>query len=55
MPLPLHKNATKEDIVARLDAFKFRMLDEHHCAVQTYVHDKKWWLRASAQVFNEAS
>ncbi|EJD49577.1 PLP-dependent transferase [Auricularia subglabra TFB-10046 SS5] len=55
MPLPVRAQQTAVDLTARIDIFKVRMLAEHKCAVQTYVHDRKWWFRASAQIFNEIS
>ncbi|KZW01152.1 PLP-dependent transferase [Exidia glandulosa HHB12029] len=53
LPLPIHAETTENDICARKREFRIRMLEEHRCAVQTYVHDRKWWLRGSVQVFNE--
>jgi hypothetical protein len=52
LPLPVHPKSTRDELSARAECFKLRGIEDN-MAIQTLVHDGKWWWRASAQIWNE--
>jgi hypothetical protein len=53
LPIPVPPEATKDKHVEVYNYINEVILDTHDCYVASYMHDKKWWIRASAQIWNE--
>jgi len=54
LPLLILPNETRSELRALVIKFQDKML-ENECFVAVYVHDGKWWTRASAQIWLEMS
>ncbi|KAH7106401.1 PLP-dependent transferase [Auriculariales sp. MPI-PUGE-AT-0066] len=54
LPLPVLPEQTPAQLTERVLQFKMRGISDN-MAIQTLVHDNKWWWRASAQIWNELS
>lgn len=54
LPLQVEDSQSLEELSTILFKMQDAML-EHDCFAAIYVYDKKWWVRASAQIWLELS
>ncbi|KIO28353.1 hypothetical protein M407DRAFT_243035 [Tulasnella calospora MUT 4182] len=55
LPLDVAPNGLLWDHLTLSQAMMQQLIYDHECMVAVFVHDEKWWIRASAQIWTEIS
>lgn len=55
LPLPIPEGFPTETLDRMRAEMEDKLLHEWDCFAAVFVHDRKWWTRCSAQVYNDVS